>query len=62
MERTKYPGPSKMFEPWMMPDEEDEPGVIDFKVRDEVKCGISIVERDLFNLLHTVMMAELPDF
>ena len=62
MERTKIPPPSPMFEPWMLPEEEGEPGVVDFKHREKVTCGSSIVERDLFNLMHTLMTASLPDF
>lgn len=62
LERKKIPEPSKMFEPWMMPEEEDGRGVEDFRVRKNVDCGSSIVERDLFHAMSTLMMKQLPDF
>lgn len=62
LDRKKIPPPSAMFEPWMMPEEHDGDGVKDFRVREKVNCGSSIVERDLFNLLSATMMAKLPDF
>lgn len=62
LERKKIPAPSAMFEPWMMMEEETEPGVMDFKVRSSVNCGSSIVERDLFYILDTIMTAKTPDF
>jgi len=51
-----------MFEPWMMPEEDAGAGVVDFRHRDKVECGSSIVERDMFNLLDMLMTAKLPDF
>lgn len=62
LDRKKIPGPSRMFEPWMMPEENDGAGVEDFRVREKVECGFSIVERDCFRLLNTVMMQKLQDF
>lgn len=62
MERKKIPEPSAMFEPWMLPEEHDGKGVEDFRVRNKVNCGSSIVERNYFQILHTIMMAKLPDF
>lgn len=62
MERKQIPEPSAMFEPWMLPEEQDGKGVEDFRVRDKVNCGSSIVERNYFQILHTIMMAKLPDF
>ncbi len=34
----------------------------DFKVREKVNCGHSIVERDCFNLLCTMITKSVPDF
>lgn len=46
----------------MMPEESDGPGVEDFRVREKVNCGSSIVERNTFNILDMIMTAKLPDF
>lgn len=46
----------------MIPEETDGEGVKDFRVREKVACGLSIVERDMFNLLRTLMTAQLQDF
>lgn len=62
MERKKIPAPNPMFEPWMLPEEEAETGVIDFRHREKVECGSSIVERDCFNLLNTLLTKRLTDF
>lgn len=62
MERAKIPEPSAMFEPWMMPEEQDGRGVEDFRVRDRVHCGSSIVEYNTIQMLHTIMTAKLSDF
>ena len=62
LDRKKIPAPSPMFEPWMIPEETDGEGVKDFRVREKVACGLSIVERDMFNLLRTLMTAQLQDF
>ena len=62
MDRQKIPGSNVMFEPWMMPEKEDGHGVEDFRLREKVCCGLSIVNRNMFQVLHTIMMAELPDF
>ena len=51
-----------MFEPWMMPEEQDGRGVEDFRVRDRVHCGSSIVEYNTIQMLHTIMTAKLSDF
>lgn len=61
LDRKTIPAPRGMFEPWMMPEGPDEPGVTDFRVRGPVDCG-SIVERDALRILHTVMMAQMSDF
>ena len=50
LDRQKIPEPSAMFEPWMISEENDGAGVTDFRVREKVNCGHSIVERDYFNL------------
>lgn len=62
LDRKKIPGPSAMFEPWMIPEENDGDGVTDFRVRKKVACGHSIVERDYFNLLGTLLTKKVPDF
>ncbi len=61
-ERKQIPGPSPMFEPWMLRSAEDEPGVTDFKVREKVECGDSIASRNRLSLLATMMEAKLQDF
>ena len=61
-ERKQIPGPSPMFEPWMLRSVEDEPGTIDFKIRDHIDCGDSIVSRNMIGLLVTMMEAKSQDF
>ena len=60
--RTTYPGPQPVFEPWMLMTEEDEPGVIDFKVREKINCGFSFLAQDVMRLLKTMMEAREQDF
>lgn len=61
-ERKQIPGPSPMFEPWMLRSAEDELGTVDFKLRDTIDCGDSIVSRNMIGLLATMMEAKLQDF
>ena len=61
-ERKQIPGPSPMYEPWMLRTAEDEPGTIDFRLRDNVKCGDSIMSRNMIGLLATIVDAKLQDF
>ena len=51
-----------MFEPWMLRTIEDEPGTVDFKLREKVECGDSIMNRNMIGLLATLMEAKLQDF
>ena len=51
-----------MFEPWMLRTIEDEPGTVDFKLREKVECGDSIMNRNKIGLLDTLMEAKLQDF
>lgn len=60
--RQCIPGPSPMFEPWMIMEEQDEPGVVDFKVRREVRCGHDIYTRDYMRMLMMLMTAKMQDF
>lgn len=62
VERKRFPACSKMFEPWMLPDADDNPGVYDFRLREKLECGTSILDRNMMNLLATMMMAEQQDF
>lgn len=62
MDRPQGSPLSPMFEPWMIPDKNDGPGVEDFRARASVACGSSIQTRDLFNLLYMVRHAQMPDF
>ncbi len=62
LDRAQIPGPSPLFEPWMLPDKESGEGVKDFKVRDKVECGNCIASRNALSLLSTVKYAKLPDF
>lgn len=41
---------------------EDEPGTVDFKLREKVECGDSIMNRNMIGLLATLMEAKLQDF
>lgn len=61
-ERKEIPGPSPMYEPWMLRSAEDEPGTIDFKLRAEVNCGSSVVSRSLSGLLYMIEKLNLSDF
>ena len=61
-ERKQISGPSPMYEPWMLRTVEDEPGTIDFKLRDNVECGDSIMSRNVIGLLATLIEAKLQDF
>lgn len=46
----------------MMPEETDGEGVKDFRVKEKIDSGLSIVERDMFNILHNARMtAQLQD-
>lgn len=62
IERKQVPGPSGMYEPWMLASSDDEPGIADFKVREHVECGDSIVTRYMMDGLATMMTAQLQDF
>lgn len=61
-ERKEIPGPSPMYEPWMLRSAEDEPGTIDFKLRAEVNCESSVVSRSLSGLLYMIEKLNLSDF
>ena len=61
-ERRQIPGPSPMYEPWMLRTVEDEPGTADFKLREKIECGDSIMSRNMIGLLATLMEAKLQDF
>ena len=60
--RGQIPEPSPMFEPWMLRTIEDEPGTVDFKLREKVECGDSIMNRNMIGSLATLMEAKLQDF
>ena len=49
-------------ETWMIPEENGGAGVTDFRVREKVNCGHSIVERDCLNLFSTLITKSVPDF
>lgn len=61
-DRKQIPGPSPMYEPWMLPEENDGEGIKDFKLRESVECGNSITTRNMVALLSAVKNAKLPDF
>lgn len=61
LDRKPIPAPRGMIEPWMLPEEANEPGTADYSIRDAVDCG-SIVERDAMRLLNTLMTAKVSDF
>ncbi len=62
LQRTKIPSPDKMFEPWMIPDKDDGEGVKDFRVREKLECGSSIIERNLFSTLNTLLTKKSSDW
>lgn len=62
IDRKQIPEPSPLYEPWMVPDKNDGEGIKDFKVRDSVDCGSSIVSRNLLSDLYTLMHRRLSDF
>lgn len=51
-----------MFEPWMIPDKENQPGVVDFKPREIVPNLENLWSWNSMALLHTVMFAQPPEF
>ena len=61
-EREQIPKPYAMFEPWMLRSSDEEPGTVDFKLRENINCGSSIVMRNAMNLLKTIQDARLQDF
>lgn len=60
--RDSFPKPSPVFEPWMLMTDEDEPGVVDFKLRENVNCGTSFLTQDAIRLLKTIMERKLQDY
>lgn len=62
LDRQQLPGPNPMFEPWMIPEEHDGEGIKDFKVRDSINCGQSILIRNTQSILSIIKYAKLPDF
>lgn len=62
MDRKTIPGPGAMFEPWMLPDENDGGGICDFKARETVDCGMSIVDRNMMSLQQMMVTAQPVDF
>ena len=61
-ERRQIPMPSALPEPWMIPEDPHFKGIQDFKLRDNINCGDSIVSRAMINSLATLMTQRLPDF
>ena len=53
---------SKMFEPWMLPEEADGEGIKDFYVSEEVKQGFSIQAKSWISLLSTIRKGQQSDF
>ena len=51
-----------IFEPWMIPDKENQPGVVDFKPREMVPNLENLWSWNHMALLHTIMFAQLPEF
>ena len=62
MERIQGSRPMPMYEPWMLRSTEDEPGTIDFKLREHVDCGDCISSRIWANMMMTLFTARLQDF
>lgn len=62
IQRSSYPGPQAVYEPWMLRSAADEPGTIDFKLRDHIDCGDDFLRRNYMTLLMTLCTAKLQDF
>lgn len=62
IERTKYPAGSKLFEPWMLMEEPNEPGIVDFRAANRPDCGSDIFTRDMARSLATLFTAKTQDF
>ena len=50
-----------IFEPWMLCETDDEPGIIDFHARPASDCT-SVQDRNMFRILHMIKNAKLSDF
>lgn len=61
-ERKRIPMPNALPEPWMIPESETFEGVQDFKLRDHISCGDSIVDRSMINTLATLVTKRPMDF
>lgn len=62
IQRNQIPGPAAMYEPWMLRSVENEPGTVDFKLREKIECGDSIMTRNAISLLAMMMTAKKQDF
>ena len=63
VQRKAYPEtPSVMFEPWMLLEQEDTPGVVDFELRKDVKCNTDIVTRNYLSIMAMFKNKKLQDF
>ena len=60
--RNCFPKAVPMFEPWMLLEQEDEPGIVDFEVRKKLDCETDIHQRSVSWFLETVRTAKLQDF
>lgn len=60
-ERKVIPPGANMFSPWMIMEEEDEPGVVDFHARKLTGCT-NLWTIDALNILHRIRCADAPEF
>lgn len=54
--------PLPLFEPWMIPENNTEKGVVDFRARDKVDCGMGIENRMTMQIQQLLMTGKKPDF
>jgi len=62
IQRNQMPVPAAMYEPWMLRSVEDEPGTVDFKLREKIECGDSIMTRNAMSMLAMLMTTKAQDF
>lgn len=62
MNREVIPGARPFFEPWMLPEDENEEGIKDFRLRESVNCSDSIAARNATSDHYTLRHFTLADF
>lgn len=63
VQRITYPDtPTVMFEPWMLLEQEDEPGIVDFEHRKNIKCSTDIQTRNYLSVMALLKNKKPQDF